>query len=90
MDSEVEGFIRSLDNPLSFDPVSELGLSDAQTNRMEQFAVALRQLKDARGLRIMFKMDFWLIAQMVNSLYNNDGSPKTMPETCETFWEPKE
>ena len=73
---------------VAFDPIELAELSDSQAALMEPFAICLRQLKDGNGLRIMFQMDFWLIAQMIKMLFNADGSAKTPQEvTCQDFRE---
>lgn len=82
-DPEINQFIRSLDPPLGFDPADKLRLSDEMRERMEQFAIAIKKLKNPGGLYIRFEMDWWLIAQMVDALYKGDGSPKTIAETID-------
>lgn len=61
------------------DPISHAGLSPEQIRYMEPFMAQVRKLKDARGLRIMFHMDNWLVAQMVRALVNQNGELR-LPE----------
>lgn len=78
MDKEIQDFIIGLGGKV--DPVSLAGLTPEQQKMMEPFAVCVRRLTDTNGLRIMFDMDFWLIAQMIRALYKTDGTAKTPEE----------
>ncbi len=63
-----------------FDPCERAKLTGAQRLRMEGFMIALRRLMDAQGLRIMFEMDAWLVAQMVRMLFTENGFGRDLDE----------
>lgn len=62
--------------PGTLDPIARAKLSPAQTALMEPLACVVNGLTDANGLRIMFHMDFWIMAQLISKLFNADGTAK--------------